>query len=112
NDEEANPKKIPRCMKDNKFTESSWCRLIKEKSCSIKLVDFFDENTGPVDDEKEFVVTLLYTTTTQDSNLIRLKMTPLFLNVSGFLYYSTQTNSIAETKTNLVNHIGQTRGDI
>lgn len=40
-------------MKDNKFTESSQCRLIKEKPCSIKSVDFFDENAGPVDDERE-----------------------------------------------------------
>lgn len=37
-------------MKDNKFTKSSQPRFMKEKSCSIKLVDSNDENTGLVDD--------------------------------------------------------------
>lgn len=40
-------------MKDNKFTRSSQYRFIKEKGCSIQLVDFYDENTGLVGDGRE-----------------------------------------------------------
>lgn len=40
-------------MKDNKFTGSSQYRFIKEKTSSINLVDFYNENTGLVDDGRE-----------------------------------------------------------
>lgn len=40
-------------MKDNTFTGSSHHRFIKEKLCSIKLVDFYDVNIDLGDDGRE-----------------------------------------------------------
>lgn len=49
-------KNISRHMKDNKFTGSSQYRFIKEKTSSIKLVAFYNENTGLADDGREVSV--------------------------------------------------------
>lgn len=64
-------KTISRHMKASKFTKTSQQRFIKEKPCSIKLVGFYDENTGLVDKRREVNIFHLDFSKALDTSVIK-----------------------------------------